>query len=46
MLISRKKKEEFEFINKLTTDIELLERLISENILENYQFIARNIQSF
>jgi len=33
MLISRKNKEASAFINKLTNDIELLERLIEHNIL-------------
>jgi len=34
------KQEESLFINKLTHDIELLERLISENILENFNRIG------
>ena len=40
MLISRKKKEASAFINKLTNDIELLERLIAENILEDFDRIG------
>ena len=36
MFVSKKKKEESIFINKLTNDIQLLEQLISNNILENF----------
>ena len=32
MLFGKKKKESSQFINRLTDDIESLERLISENI--------------
>jgi len=40
MLISRKNKEASAFINKLTNDIELLERLIEHNLLEDYDRIG------
>ena len=40
MLISKKNKETSAFINQLTHDIELLERLIAENILEDYDRIG------
>ena len=40
MLLSKKKKEESAFINQLTNDIELLERLISKNLLEDYDRIG------
>ena len=40
MTISNRKKTESEFINRLTNDIELLERLISKNILENHNRIG------
>ena len=40
MLKSKIKREELEFISHLTHDIELLERLISENLLENYSRIG------
>ena len=40
MTISNLKNEESEFINRLTNDIELLERLIAKNILENHSRIG------
>jgi len=40
MVLSKKKKEAFDFINQLTTDIELLEKLISNNTLEDYNRIG------
>ena len=40
MLFEKKKKESSEFINRLTEDIDSLERLISENILEDYDRIG------
>ena len=40
MLNFRKNKEDSFFINQLTNDIELLERLIEENILEDYDRIG------
>ena len=36
MLFSKKNKESSAFINKLTDDIIILERLIEENLLEKF----------
>ncbi len=40
MLISNRKKEGAEFINQLTSDIEILEQLINQNKLEDYNRIG------
>ena len=40
MIFSNKKQEKNKFINQLTKDIELLERLISKNILEDHDRIG------
>ena len=40
MFFSNKKRESYEFITQLTNDIESLERLIHENILEDYDRIG------
>ena len=40
MFFSNKKRESYEFISQLTNDIEALERLIHENLLEDYDRIG------
>ena len=40
MFFSNKKRESYEFITQLTNDIESLERLIHENILEDFDRIG------